>query len=139
MGLGRGRLRVRVGSVVTAGVTWVHHDLTRGCAVVRRAESRSRRERYAWVILRGATPHVSAASRARIVRALEETGKRARDVHATLRGTLGETGDGAPPIPPGARRVTYNPFRAAGFHYSDTGEPWTGGDVIVTGGYAYVI
>jgi len=73
---------------------WVHHNLTTGRVIVRRAASRKLREASDWA-------------------------EGARDVS-------------------GLRRITYNPFRSAVFHYSDTGEEWTGsGRVLVTGGYAY--
>ncbi len=122
-----------------SGVDWVHHDLTRGCAVVRRAESRKVRERFDWVEISGATPQVSVASVARIVRKFEQTGKPARDVHATIRGQVVASGLGAPDLE-GLRRISYNPFKGAFFRFADTGEEWKGSArVIVTGGSAYEV
>jgi len=119
---------------------WVHHDLTHGLTIVRRATSRKLRERFDWAEVSGAAPNVSEPTRQRIVRIKAETGKLAREVHATIRGAVTATGEGARDVS-GLRRITYNPFHPSGFfRYSDTDEEWTGsGRVLVTGGYAYEV
>ncbi len=116
-----------------SGVDWTHHNLTTGRVIVRRAASRKLREASDWAEISAAVPNVSAASRERNRR------NGSRDVHATIRGTVTATGEGARDVS-ALRRITYNPFRSAVFHYSDTSEEWTGsGRVLVTGGYAYEV
>mgnify|MGYP006892503979 CR=1 FL=1 len=112
---------------------WVHHNLTTKRVIIRPAADRKDRRSVTWARVTGATPNVSLKSRERVNRL------GARDVHATIRGTVTETGTDTP-YTTGLRRITYNPFRSAVFHYSDDGSEWTGStDVIVTGGYAYAI
>jgi len=119
---------------------WIHHNLHTGRVSVRPAGQPGGKRRVTItadaVVVRNATPHVSAAGRARVVE------KGSRDVHATIRGTAVTVADGgSQPVPlPGARRISYNPFRSGSFHYTDTGEEWKGSAaVLVTGGYAYEI
>ena len=117
-----------------SGVDWTHHNLTTGRVIVRRAASRKLREASDWAEISAAVPNVSAASRERNRR------NGSRDVHATIRGTVTATGEGARDVS-ALRRITYNPFHPSGFfRYSDTSEEWTGsGRVLVTGGYAYEV
>ena len=96
------------------------------------------RERFDWVEIADATPQVSAASVARIVRKFEETEKPARDVRATIRGHVVAAGLGAPDLE-GYRRISYNPFKGACFRFADTGEEWKGSArVIVHEGSAWI-
>ena len=121
----------------------VHHNLRTGLVSVTYSGAR-RVEPHRWAILRGATPHVSAAGWKRS-RTAGAGGKPKRSVHAELRGSVIDVGDGAtaPAIPAHARRVTYNPSRhLAGrvpvFHYADTGAEFYGAEwVLVVDGYAY--
>lgn len=118
---------------------WIHHNLHTGRVSVRPAGQPGGKRRVTItadaVIVRNATPHVSAAGRARVVE------KGSRDVHATIRGTavaVPEVSHGPFKPSPHSRRISYNPFRSGAFHYADTGEEWKGSAaVLVTGGYAY--
>lgn len=128
---------------------YVHHNLHTGRVSVRRqpAAGATRRvdETADYVVVRNVVPHVSLKGLAR----LRDQGVRA--VVADLRGTVTETGDhtrlsdcGLPLSFAGmrlraVRRVTFNPFRADTFCYSDGGE-FIGCDLlVVTGGYAYEV
>ena len=82
---------------------WIHHNLHTGRVSVRPAGQPGGKRRVTItadaVVVRNATPHVSAAGRARVVE------KGSRDVHATIRGTAVTVADGgSQPVPlPGAR------------------------------------
>ena len=123
---------------------WVHHDLSKRRSpllrtIVRREESRKLRERFDWAEIEGAVPQASEPTRDRIVRIKAETGKLAREVHATVRGEVTATGEGMRDTA-GLRRFTYNPFRSAVFHDAETGEEWKGSRrVFVQSGYVYEI
>ena len=116
-----------------SGVDWVHHNLTTKRVICRRAAARKTRESHGFAIVDNATPNVSIPSRERNVR------NGSRDVHARIDGATRAADDGQPDTK-GLRRITYNPFRSALFHYSDDGQEWKGSArVIVTGGYAYEV
>ena len=63
-----------------------------------------------------------------------------REVHAWITGTLIDDGTTVVPAT-GARRVTYNPYRRADFHYADNGDTFTGAGVVTfdIDGHAYVV
>ena len=88
----------------------VHRNLNRACWSVTRPGARVAHVEA--IQLEGATFVVQPGGRARVLR----TGVRA--VHAYAKGMEAHPAD----IPPGAVRVTYNPFRAPTFT-TETGSP----------------
>jgi len=91
-----------------------------------------------WVLLNGVTFTVSERGRARALR------RGVRNVHAKAQGTL-LAGDGVQSVAywliTNMREVTYNPFKAAGFYFRDTGEVVSAADLVLfaTDGKAWVL
>ena len=83
--------------------------------------------------LTGCSAYVRSSTRDRIVAAHNAPGdakgaKGHREVHAWIVGVL--VADGVVPVPPGARRIAYNPYRSGEFHDADTGAAWTGANAV---------
>ena len=77
------------------------------------------------------TANVQRGARETIVRKFAETGRREKNVHAFLIGTLADFTITAPaptdadlPAIPDARRVSYNPYTAANFFHLDDASPF---------------
>lgn len=68
--------------------------------------------------LGGCVPHVGESSRQKVIE------RRCRSVHAWIKGSAWSEGAS---IPPGAERVSYNPYRCGYFTFAD-GTAYTGGD-----------
>lgn len=75
------------------------------------------------VLLQDAAPKVSEAGRQRVLR------DKRRNVHAGIVGTLvHREGEGYFPGLAGGAEITYNPYKYAGFVYTENERPYTGSD-----------
>lgn len=91
--------------------------------------------RYDSLILRDATPRVSQAGRARVLR------DKRKNVHAGIVGTLVASGANVAsntvaglPLHGDGRTITYNPYKYTSFVYRDDETAYTGSDFVVLNG-----